>query len=54
MAGSEGAEANLESTPTWVVAIVCLVFVLVSLAAERLIHYTGKVHTFSRDEKFRK
>ncbi|KMT15604.1 hypothetical protein BVRB_3g059500 [Beta vulgaris subsp. vulgaris] len=41
MAGGAG-EANLESTPTWVVAIVCMVFVVISLAAERFIHYTGK------------
>ncbi|XP_057527268.1 MLO-like protein 15 [Amaranthus tricolor] len=42
MSGGGENEATLESTPTWVVAILCTVFVVVSLAAERLIHYTGK------------
>ncbi|KAK4436644.1 MLO-like protein 1 [Sesamum alatum] len=40
MAGGEGA--SLEYTPTWVVALVCTVIVAISLAAERLLHYTGK------------
>ncbi|KAL9240732.1 hypothetical protein vseg_014917 [Gypsophila vaccaria] len=39
--GEEGG-ANLESTPTWVVSIVCALIVLISLAAERLIHFIGK------------
>lgn len=39
--GGEGS--TLEFTPTWVVAAVCTVIVAISLAAERLIHFTGKV-----------
>ncbi|XP_049345484.1 MLO-like protein 1 isoform X2 [Solanum verrucosum] len=40
---SGGGEGDtLEFTPTWVVAAVCTVIVAISLAAERLIHYTGK------------
>ncbi|KAG5586059.1 hypothetical protein H5410_046493 [Solanum commersonii] len=40
---SGGGEGDtLEFTPTWVVAAVCIVIVAISLAAERLIHYTGK------------
>ncbi|KAK9287979.1 hypothetical protein L1049_016424 [Liquidambar formosana] len=35
-------ETTLEYTPTWVVAAVCTVIVAISLAVERLIHYTGK------------
>ncbi|KAJ0809541.1 hypothetical protein HanPI659440_Chr01g0016541 [Helianthus annuus] len=42
MAG--GGEGNsLEFTPTWVVAAICTVIVGISLAVERLLHYTGKV-----------
>ncbi|CAD6339034.1 unnamed protein product [Miscanthus lutarioriparius] len=37
-----GEEAKLAFTPTWVVAIVCLVIVSISLAAERFLHYLGK------------
>ncbi|XP_030536628.1 MLO-like protein 1 [Rhodamnia argentea] len=40
--GGGGEETNLEYTPTWVVAVVCSVIVAVSLAVERLLHYTGK------------
>ncbi|KAL3328201.1 hypothetical protein AABB24_035705 [Solanum stoloniferum] len=40
---SGGGEGDtLEFTPTWVVAAVCTVIVAISLAAERLIHYSGK------------
>ncbi|MED6113022.1 MLO-like protein 1 [Stylosanthes scabra] len=44
MSGGGGAEeeANLEFTPTWVVAAVCTVIVAISLAAERFLHYGGK------------
>ncbi|KAK7824613.1 mlo-like protein 1 [Quercus suber] len=40
MAAGEGP--TLEYTPTWVVAVVCSVIVAISLAVERLLHYTGK------------
>ncbi|MCD9641186.1 MLO-like protein 1 [Datura stramonium] len=40
--GGEGEGSTLEFTPTWVVAAVCTVIVAISLAVERLIHYTGK------------
>lgn len=43
MSGGEGEnEGTLEYTPTWVVAAVCTVIVGISLAVERLLHYTGK------------
>ncbi|KAF5821912.1 hypothetical protein HanRHA438_Chr01g0020891 [Helianthus annuus] len=42
MAGGEGEGTSLEFTPTWVVAAVCTVIVGISLAVERLLHYTGK------------
>uniref|UniRef100_A0A803MML4 MLO-like protein n=1 Tax=Chenopodium quinoa TaxID=63459 RepID=A0A803MML4_CHEQI len=35
-------EESLEYTPTWIVALVCFVFVLLSLAAERGLHRLGK------------
>ncbi|XP_056172635.1 MLO-like protein 15 [Syzygium oleosum] len=41
MAG-EGEGATLEFTPTWVVAVVCTVIVVISLAVERFLHYAGK------------
>nr|AQX37912.1 MLO family protein [Hevea brasiliensis] len=34
---------TLEYTPTWVVAVVCTVFVVISLAVERFLHYLGKL-----------
>ncbi|XP_007026460.2 PREDICTED: MLO-like protein 1 [Theobroma cacao] len=37
-----GGGTTLEFTPTWVVAAVCAVIVVISLAAERILHYTGK------------
>ncbi|CAA3022327.1 MLO 1 [Olea europaea subsp. europaea] len=40
--GGEEEGTTLEFTPTWVVAAVCTVIVAISLAAERLLHYTGK------------
>nr|GMC59629.1 MLO-like protein 1 [Ipomoea batatas]GME14810.1 MLO-like protein 1 [Ipomoea batatas] len=45
MSGGGGAEeeTTLEFTPTWVVAAVCTVIVAISLAVERLLHFTGKV-----------
>ncbi|KAG6725791.1 hypothetical protein I3842_02G048400 [Carya illinoinensis] len=42
MSGGEGGETTLEYTPTWVVAAVCTVIVAISLAVERLMHFTGK------------
>ncbi|XP_042490285.1 MLO-like protein 1 isoform X2 [Macadamia integrifolia] len=33
---------TLEHTPTWIVAVVCSVIVAISLAVERILHYTGK------------
>ncbi|XP_057781219.1 MLO-like protein 1 [Salvia miltiorrhiza] len=40
--GGGGGEVSLQYTPTWVLALVCTVIVAISLAAERLLHYTGK------------
>lgn len=34
---------TLEYTPTWVVAVVCSVIVLISLIVERTLHYLGKL-----------
>ncbi|KAG6497427.1 hypothetical protein ZIOFF_045326 [Zingiber officinale] len=46
-AGETGEAASgdvkLERTPTWIVASVCFVIVLVSLIVERLLHHLGKV-----------
>ncbi|KAJ8615979.1 hypothetical protein MRB53_035351 [Persea americana] len=43
MAGEGGEKGNLEYTPTWVVAAVCSVIVLISFTLERTIFYLGKV-----------
>uniref|UniRef100_A0A803LR67 MLO-like protein n=1 Tax=Chenopodium quinoa TaxID=63459 RepID=A0A803LR67_CHEQI len=40
-------EESLEYTPTWIVALVCFVFVLLSLAAERGLHLLGKLDTIA-------
>jgi mlo protein len=42
---AEGEAAALEYTPTWIVAAICSIIVLLSLVAERFLHYTGKVRT---------
>ncbi|GFY99468.1 seven transmembrane MLO family protein [Actinidia rufa] len=43
--GGEEEGTTLEFTPTWVVACVCTVIVGISLAVERLIHFTGKANS---------
>jgi hypothetical protein len=45
--GEEAEAAALEFTPTWIVAAVCSVIVLLSLVAERFLHYLGKVRAGS-------
>ena len=40
---AEAEEAALQFTPTWIVAAVCSIIVLLSLVAERCLHYLGKV-----------
>ncbi|GFZ13379.1 seven transmembrane MLO family protein [Actinidia rufa] len=47
--GGEEEGTTLEFTPTWVVACVCTVIVVISLAVERLIHFTGKANSLSLD-----
>lgn len=41
MAGATGGR-SLEQTPTWAVAVVCFVLVLISIIIEYIIHLTGK------------
>ena len=36
-------ERSLEHTPTWAVAVVCFVLVVISLFIEHIIHIIGKV-----------
>ncbi|KAL6899748.1 hypothetical protein ACP4OV_006406 [Aristida adscensionis] len=43
-----GADITLEHTPTWIVASVCSVIVLISLLFERLLHRLGKRLTKGR------
>ena len=39
-------ERSLEYTPTWVVAFICFIIVLLSLLAERGLHHLGKVRIY--------
>ncbi|KAJ1379699.1 Mlo-related protein, partial [Sesbania bispinosa] len=41
MAGGSGGR-NLEETPTWAVATVCFVLILISIIIEHIIHLIGK------------
>lgn len=43
----ESESTALEFTPTWIVAGVCSLIVLLSLLAERGLHYLGKVCVIS-------
>lgn len=43
MAEADEEAAALQFTPTWIVAAVCSILVLISLAAERGLHHLGKV-----------
>jgi len=54
MAGGDASETSgglsefsrsLEFTPTWVLATVASVFVIISIAVERLLHFLGNVCT---------
>lgn len=45
--GFSEEQMKLEYTPTWIVAGVCSVIVLISLVVERLLHRVGKVEFFS-------
>ncbi|KAL6011065.1 hypothetical protein ACLOJK_001509 [Asimina triloba] len=40
--GSSGEARSLEQTPTWAVAVVCFVLVLVSIIIEQIIHLIAK------------
>nr|BAJ24153.1 seven trans-membrane protein [Triticum aestivum] len=42
MAGGGGKAKPLEYTPTWIVALVCSVMIIISLLFERLLHRLGK------------
>uniref|UniRef100_M8BZU1 MLO-like protein n=1 Tax=Aegilops tauschii TaxID=37682 RepID=M8BZU1_AEGTA len=42
MAGGGGKAKPLEFTPTWIVALVCSVMIIISLLFERLLHRLGK------------
>ncbi|CAH9117992.1 unnamed protein product [Cuscuta epithymum] len=41
-AAGEEEDLTLEYSPTWVVAAVCFVIVSISLAVERILHFTGE------------
>lgn len=37
-------DRSLEQTPTWAVAVVCFVLLLISIIIEHIIHLIGKVN----------
>jgi len=41
--GAATAERSLKETPTWAVAAVCSVFIIISVLIEHGIHSLGKV-----------
>lgn len=41
--GDGGDSRDLDQTPTWAVAVVCAVIVIVSLALEKVLHHVGMV-----------
>lgn len=45
MAGGGGGEASrrIDQTPTWAVAVVCTIIIVVSIALEKIIHKLGTV-----------
>ncbi|KAJ0561909.1 hypothetical protein HanPI659440_Chr06g0252291 [Helianthus annuus] len=43
MAVASPSERSLEETPTWAVALVCAVFIIISVIIEHGIHSLGKV-----------
>lgn len=48
MAGGVGyGERSLKETPTWAVALVCAVFVIISVIIEHGIHSLAQVKFFS-------
>ncbi|XP_008798739.2 MLO-like protein 13 [Phoenix dactylifera] len=50
MASEASPGGTLEYTPTWVLAAVCSVIIVISLAVERLLHYLGKFLKHKRQD----
>ncbi|KAL0368762.1 UNVERIFIED_CONTAM: MLO-like protein 5 [Sesamum calycinum] len=48
--GGLGASRQLDQTPTWAVALVCAIIVIISVILEKTIHKVGE--SFSRRKKF--
>ncbi|XP_076932674.1 MLO-like protein 10 [Bidens hawaiensis] len=45
MAGGDSSERKLDQTPTWAVAGVCAVIIIISIALEKVLHKLGKFFT---------
>lgn len=43
MAGGDASSRELDQTPTWAVALVCAVIVLISILLEKVLHKVGQV-----------
>jgi len=46
--GEEVLQRKLETTPTWVIAIVCFVMLAISILIEHSIEELGKVYSFTK------
>ena len=46
-AGAGGPSRELDQTPTWAVAAVCAVIILISIILEKVLHMVGEVQLFS-------
>lgn len=45
-AGGDGTTRELDQTPTWAVAGVCAIIIVISIALEKLLHKAGTVGLF--------
>lgn len=43
MAGGDTSTRQLDQTPTWAVAGVCAIIIIISIALEKILHKLGKV-----------
>ncbi|KAM0003226.1 hypothetical protein Hdeb2414_s0016g00492951 [Helianthus debilis subsp. tardiflorus] len=56
MAGGDdySSERKLDQTPTWAVAGVCAVIIIISIALEKVLHKLGKFFTDKHKKAFLK
>lgn len=47
MAGGGGGGRELDQTPTWALATVCFIIIIISIVLEKVLHMIGHVRTIS-------